>query len=257
MILALALSSILNINPVQIPFLATEPVLIARSYGGSRSSFSRSYSGSRSSFTRSSPTRISSRPSTIRTSSAPSRSAPKTVSITRSVDAVKTSSSPVTNLGPRLQSKTVSSLKGADGTISITRSAPAKPVVIPAPTKKPVVTATPPRNTIPSRSSYPTREYDTYSSRSPVIVHQDSTFSSPWFWMYMMDRDNNQPQPQVIQQAPVVAEKEVQQPQPQVVTKTIVKEERNPLKDFALVSVGVLGGIPLGGYAYYRRRNIE
>jgi hypothetical protein len=74
--------------------------------------------------------------------------------------------------------------------------------------------------------------------------------------MYMMDRDNNQQQPQVIQQAPVVAEKEVQQPQPpqpQVVTKTIVEEERNPLKDFALVSVGVLGGIPLGGYAYYRR----
>jgi hypothetical protein len=75
--------------------------------------------------------------------------------------------------------------------------------------------------------------------------------------MYMMDRDNNQPQPQVIQQAPVVAEKEVQQPQPQVVTKTIVKEERNPLKDFALVSVGVLGGIPLGRYASYRRHNME
>jgi hypothetical protein len=252
MILALALSSILNTQQVQIPFLATEPVTIARSYGGSRTSFSR-ISSTRIS---SRPTTYS-RPSTIRVAPAPSVSAPKTISIARSVDAVKTSSSPVTALGPRLQSKTINSLKGADGTVAITKSAQSmpKPIVIPAPTQKPIVTANPPRNTIPvpSRAPYSYGSYNTYTRQAPVIVHQDSTFSSPWFWMYMMDRDKNQPQPQVIQQAPVVAEKEAQNLQPQVVTKTIVKEETNPLKDFALVSVGVLGGIPLGNY-FSRRK---
>ena len=217
MISALILASHLNFHQVTIPPTFGAQTLVARSYG-SRSS---SYSRSSSSF---------SRPSSYSRSSS---SAPTRIRIKNSTV-------------QRVKPPTFNSFKkDSSGRIPLTKTAP------------PVIKANPPRNTIPvPRKTYqtPPSNYSDYSP-APVVIQQESTFGNPWFWMYMMDQNNNRPQ--VVQSAPVI-----QQPQENqsVATqsesvKTIVKEKpQNPLKTFLIFSLGIGGGVGL--MVLLKNRNI-
>jgi hypothetical protein len=210
MFFTLALIHHLN-QPPQIPVLGTQPVLIAKSYRSSSFRSSRSYSA---------PTRI-------RISNSPTRSVirvsqPKpqqNINITKSKG-----SKPFTPISSAAKETTLKKLKGIDGTIPITKSVKQTPTVTPKPVK-PVITRAP--------NSYRER-YDS----SPIIINSDSSFGNPWMWMYLLDRNNNQT-PQTNQPTPIT---ETSKPQ----VKTIVKEERNPVKDFLLIVLGVCCGVPFG-----------
>lgn len=216
MIPALILTSHLNFHQVFIPPTLASQTTIARSYGSRSSSFSRSSS----SF---------SRPSSFsRSSSAPTR--------------IRIQNSTVQRVKPPTSN---SFKKDSSGRIPLTKTAPS------------VIKANPPRNTIPvPRKTYqtPRRTYPDYTS-APVVIQQESTFGNPWFWMYMMNQDNNRPQ--VVQSAPVI-----QQPQENqsVATqsepvRTIVKEKpQNPIKTFLIFSLGIGGGVGL--MVLLKNRNI-
>lgn len=198
-------------QPPQIPVLGTQPVLIARSYG------------SRSSGNYSAPTRI-------RISNGPTRSVtrvsqpkpPQKINITKSKG-----SKPIAPIKSAVKETTLKKLKGMDGTISITKSVKQPPTIAPKPVE-PTITRAP--------NSYRER-YDS----PPIIINSDSSFGNPWMWMYFLDRNNNQAiqTPQTVQSTPIT---ETSKPQ----VKTVVKEERNSVKDFLLIVLGICCGVPFG-----------
>ena len=247
MIPALILSSHLNFHQVSPPPILATQTLVARSYGSRSSSFSRSSSSfSRPSSSYSRPSSSYSRPSTptrikIQNSSVQRIKSPTSKTITKSV----TSSSPVTQLGPRIQKTTLNNLKDSSGRVQLTKTAQPTTVVTKA---QPTIRSNPPRNTIPT----PRRTYPEYSP-APVILQQESTFGNPWFWLYMMNQNNNRPQ--VVQSAPVIQQpQELQSTSPQPV-RTIFKEKpQHPFKTFLILVLGIGGGVGL--MVLLKNRNI-
>jgi hypothetical protein len=229
MIISFALAHTLSTAPVQISFLATEPVTIARSYGSRSSSF-RSSSYRRSSY--SAPPRIR-----VNSTSVQRVSPPRTINISKPAN-----SSLTPKLGPTLQKTTLKRLANKNGMVPITKSAPPKPILVSEPKTTPpktIISAPRPKNTIAAPSA---SRYYQQSSNSPVIIHQDSSFSNPWMWMYLMDNRNQAPQAPQIQTnaAPRNLNDDT------VSTKIVTREERNPLKYFLLISLGLGCGIPVG-----------
>jgi hypothetical protein len=225
MFISFALAHTLSTAPVQIPFLVTEPVTIARSYGSRSSSFRSS--SFRSSY--SAPSRIR-----VNSTSVQRVSPPRTINISKPAN-----SSLTPKLGPTLQKTTLKRLADKNGMVPITKSAPPKPVLVSAPKTTPpktIISAPRPKNTIAAPS---TSRYYPQPSNSPVIIHQDSSFSNPWMWMYLMDNRNQAPQ--------ISTNAALRNLNGDTVsTKIVTREERNPLKDFLLISLGLGCGIPVG-----------
>jgi hypothetical protein len=227
MIPALILASHLNFHQVTPPPILATQTMVARSYSSRSSSYSRSsssFSRPSSSYSRpSAPTRIKIQNSSVQRIKSPT---PKSV----------TSSSPVTQLGPRIQKTTLNSLKDSSGRVQLTKTTQPTPVVTKA---QPTIRANPPSSTILA----PRRTYSNYSP-APVVIQQESTLGNPWFWLYMMNQDNNRPQ--VVQTAPVIQQpQELQSTSPQPV-RTIVKEKpQHPFKTFLIFSLGFGGGFGL------------
>ena len=235
MFISFALAHTLSTTQVQIPFLVTEPVTIARSYGSrSRSfrssSFRSSYSAPSRSSSYSAPTRIR-----VNSTSVQRVSPPRTINISKPAI-----SSSTPKLGPTLQKTTLKRLADKNGMIKITKSAPPKPILVSAPKTTPpktTISAPRPKNTIAAPSA---SRYYQQPPNSPVIIQQDSSFSNPWMWMHLMDNRNQAPQ---IQTNVTPRNLNVDDT---VSTKIVTREERNPLKDFLLIFLGLGCGIPFG-----------
>lgn len=249
MIPALILASHLNFHQVTPPPILATQTLVARSYGSRSSSFSRSSSSfSRPSYSYSRPSSSYSRSSTptlikIQNSSVQRIKSPTPKTITKSV----TLSSPVTQLGPRIQKTTLNSLKDSSGRVQLTKTAQPTTVVTKA---QPTIRSNPPRNTIPA----PRRSYPEYSS-APVVIQQETTLGNPWFWLYMLNQDNNRPQ--VVQTAPVIQQPQEKQSTPTQAepVRTIVKEKpQHPFKTFLILFLGIGGGVGL--MVLLKNRNI-
>lgn len=133
--------------------------------------------------------------------------------------------------------------KDSSGRIPLTKTAP--PVIKVNPHRNTIPV---PRKTYPNYSPAPRRTYPNYSP-APVVIQQESTFGNPWFWLYMMNQDNNRPQ--VVQSAPVIQQPQQPQENQTVSTqpepvRTIVKEKpQHPFKTFLIFSLGFGGGVGL------------
>lgn len=190
--------------------------------GASTSSFRSSSSFSSSSSFRSSSS--FSRPSSS-FSSRPSVSAPK-------VSAPKIYSSPRPISAPKIPTPSTPS----NNIVRVNKQ------VTPPPTK---VSAPPVKNTIPVPTGVSTTR-TTAPAPAPAITRETyieryndgGIMGNPWFWMYMFN-NNNRPAPQ---SAPIIVKdvegESVKVPQSQLIVQ---KDSHNPLREFAVFSLG--GGI--------------
>jgi hypothetical protein len=105
--------------------------------------------------------------------------------------------------------------------------------------------ATPARTT----TSAPAITRETYIER----YHDGGIGGNPWFWMYMLNNNNNR-QP-VAQSTPIIVKdidgEAVKVPQSQLVVQ---KDSHNPLREFAVFSLGGGIGVIAGSRLVSRRR---
>ena len=226
-LLSLAISHAVPQLPPPVIFQALTPPSYAKSFGASSSSSFRSSS----SFSSGSSFRST---SSFRPSSSPSFSSPR---ISTPAPAPRISTPPP---APKISAPPkVSSSAPANNIVRINKQTTSAPKTVSAPPVKNTISA--PKTTPTSPAPVVTRE--TYVER----YNDSGIMGNPWFWMYMFD--NNRQSAPVQQQVPtqvIVKDSEgesVKIPENQMIVR---KYSHNPLREFAVFSLGGGLGVLLG-----------